>query len=107
MAQRLKPDQQHWLTHEHRSSSVKEKYPWREWCDGSWWVIEEGRDYTVTQKTFENTVYRLKPYIGRCKLTKLSRGSAISAHLGYKIGFLFKCLDAIEKEETNDTCDFN
>ena len=68
---------------------IKERYPWDEWCDGNWWLIERDVDYTVTDKTFSNTVYRMKPHLGRIEL-----------HQIYGFGYLLKSLDNGETNES-------
>ena len=58
---------------------IKEKYPWNEWCDGSWWLIERNKDYFVADVTFQNTVYKMKAHYGPIQLNTV-RG----------VGFLLK-----------------
>ena len=59
--------------------SIKHKYPWSEWLDGHHWFLERGVDYLVTDKSFENTVYRMKPHFGRIKLHKCVNGFVLIA----------------------------
>lgn len=30
-----------------RRGDKSPKYPWHQWCDGSWWRIERGVDYDI------------------------------------------------------------
>ena len=59
--------------------SIKHKYPWLEWLDGYHWLLERGVDYLVTDKSFENTVYRMKPHYGRIKLHRWANGFILIA----------------------------
>tara|TARA_Y100001951_G_C11166197_1_gene197596 strand:+ start:123 stop:431 length:309 start_codon:yes stop_codon:yes gene_type:complete len=62
-----------------RWTNVRDKYPWNDWTDGAYWLVKRGVDYTVTDKTFENTVYRLKSHLGRIKLHKVEEGYVLIA----------------------------
>lgn len=33
------------------------KYPWNEWCDGSWWAASWGRDFTCSLVSFQALVH--------------------------------------------------
>jgi hypothetical protein len=69
---------------------IKEKYPWDAWCDGSWWLIERGTDYSVTDKTFSNTVYKMKAHYGPIQL-----------HQIYGVGWLLKWNGYGDKHESS------
>jgi len=32
-------------------------YPWNEWLDGGWWLIEEGKDYHIKTKSMRKLIY--------------------------------------------------
>lgn len=64
----------HVVVDKHNAPSIREMYPWNKWCDGAWWLIIGGEDYTVHDTTFANTVYRMRPHIGKVQLRKLSLG---------------------------------
>ena len=84
MAQRLEMSEVEDLI-PYRRIPIKDRYPWDEWIDGNHWLLKRGVDYFVKDATFENTVYRLKPHIGRVKLHKIPDGYiliALEAALG-------------------------
>jgi hypothetical protein len=62
------------LVDNHNAPSIREKYPWHRWCDGEWWLIIGDEDYTVSDTTFANTVYKMRPHIGKVQLRRLSLG---------------------------------
>lgn len=33
------------------------RYPWHEWTDGSWWVIEQGTDFSLSINSMRSTLY--------------------------------------------------
>jgi|TARA_B100000470_G_scaffold91968_1_gene70933 hypothetical protein len=33
------------------------RYPWDEWLDGSWWLIERGKDYHIKTKSMRKLIY--------------------------------------------------
>jgi len=62
------------LVDKRNAPSIREMYPWDKWCDGEWWLIIRDEDYTVHDTTFANTVYRMRPHIGKVQLRRLSLG---------------------------------
>jgi len=58
MAKRLTDEQVIELHLEHRI--VQWHYPWDEWLDGSWWLIEKGKDYHIKTKSMRKLIYEKK-----------------------------------------------
>jgi len=58
MAKRLTDEQVIELHLEHRI--VQWHYPWDEWLDGSWWLIEKGTDYHIKTKSMRKLIYEKK-----------------------------------------------
>ena len=67
MAQRLEENEATDLIAD-SDNRISERYPWDEWLDGSYWLLKSGVDYTVTNKTFQNAVYRVQGVYGRIAL---------------------------------------
>lgn len=58
MATRLTNEQVVELHLEHR---IKQwHYPWDEWLDGHWWLIEKGIDYHIKTKSMRKLIYDKK-----------------------------------------------
>lgn len=53
MATRTQPDE-----HERIRPGPPSPYPWDKWCDGSWWHVKRGEDYTVVTKSFRATAFK-------------------------------------------------
>jgi len=81
---------EHITVDKHNTPSIREMYPWDKWCDGGWWLIIGDEDYTVRDTTFANTVYKMRPHIGKVQLRKLSLGL-----------YLFRSLENESKGNTN------
>jgi hypothetical protein len=45
----------------HKGYKVSQwSYPWDEWLDGSWWLIERGKDYHIKTKSMRKLIYDKK-----------------------------------------------
>jgi hypothetical protein len=60
MATRLTNEEAIELHVDHRI--VQWHYPWDEWLDGSWWLIEKGKDYFIKTKSMRKLIYDKKKH---------------------------------------------
>jgi hypothetical protein len=64
MATRMTEEQVIELHIEHRIRQWA--YPWDEWLDGGWWLIERGKDYHIKTKSMRKLIYdKRKKWGGR------------------------------------------
>ena len=55
MATRMTEEQ---VTELHIERRIRQwAYPWDEWLDGGWWLIERGNDYHIKTKSMRKLIY--------------------------------------------------
>ena len=48
---------------------VQWAYPWDEWLDGDWWLIEKGKDYHIKTKSMRKLIHDKKKNWGGHMIT--------------------------------------